>query len=167
VAIVQRAVGWASPRLAEKVAGMVDAFVGALKQLPGPLELAAFFGWTVAYWALNGFGMWLVATRAFDLPLNLFQSYVTLCFLVVGVMIPAAPGNMSTFQWAVKVALSLFLPGDLVVGAGLAYANVLWLCQTGQQIGFGLIFLSIDQLSFREVAGRLKEEDRAGQARAG
>jgi glycosyltransferase 2 family protein len=166
VAMVRGAVGWASPRLAEKVAGVVDTFVGALKQLPAPLQLAEFFGWTLVYWGINGFGMWLVATRGFDLPLSLFQSYVLLCVLVVGVMIPAAPGMIGTFQAAIRVGLALFLPGELVRGPGLAFANVLWLCQTGQQIVFGLIFLSLDKVSFREVAGGLDASAAASKAGA-
>jgi uncharacterized protein (TIRG00374 family) len=165
VALVRSALGWVSPGLAAKVAGIVDAFVGALKQLPGPVQLAAFFGWTAVYWGINGLGMWLLATRGFDLPLNLFQGYVVLCALVVGLMIPAAPGMMGTFQFAIRVGLGLFLPGELVRGAGLAYANVLWLCQTAQQIGFGLIFLSLGHLSFRDVAGHMGEGEGASEAR--
>jgi glycosyltransferase 2 family protein len=65
---------------------------------------------------------------------------------------------MGTFQAAIRVGLALFLPAELVRGAGLAYANVLWLCQTGQQIAFGLLFLSLDHLSFGDVAGRLEED---------
>ena len=75
--------------------------------------------------------------------------------VVVGVMIPAAPGNVGTFQAFVKLGLALFLPAALVNGPGLAYANVLWLCQVGQQVLLGIVFLSIDQLSFRDLAGRL------------
>jgi glycosyltransferase 2 family protein len=166
VGMVRAAVGWASPRLAEKMADIVDAFVGALKQLPAPLQLAAFCGWTVVYWGLNGFGMWLVASRGFDLPLTLFQGYVLLGVLVVGVMIPAAPGMMGTFQAAVRVGLALFLPAELVRGPGLAFANVLWLCQTGQQILFGLVFLSLDKVSFRDVAGGLDATAAARKAGA-
>lgn len=158
VGMVRSLVGWASRALAEKVASIVDTFVGALKQLPGPRQLVAFFAWTLAYWGTNGLGMWLLATRGFELPLTVFQSYVLLCVLVVGVMIPGAPGMMGTFQAAIRVGLALFLPGELVRGAGLAYANVLWLCQTGQQIAFGLLFLSLDHLSFGDVAGGLDEE---------
>ncbi len=167
VALVRHVVGWASPGLAEKVAGVVDSFVGALKNLAGPMQLVAFFGWTVAYWCANGLGMWVLATRGFDLPLTLFQSYVLLCVLVVGVMIPAAPGMMGTFQAAVRVGLALFLPAELVRGPGLAYANVLWLCQTGQQIAFGLLFLSLDHLSFGDVAGHMEEPTDVSRAQAG
>ncbi len=167
VRLVRQVVGWASPGLAEKVAGVVDAFVGALKQLPGPGRLVAFFAWTVAYWGINGLGMWFLATRGFDMPLTLFQGYVLLCVLVVAVMIPAAPGMMGTFQAGIRLGLALFLPGEMVRGAGLAFANVLWLCQTGQQIAFGVLFLSLDHLSFGDVAGRLDERGDVTEAHGG
>jgi hypothetical protein len=105
-----------------------------------------------------------VLMHAFPFQLNLVQSYVGMCLVVVGVMIPAAPGMVGTFQAAVKLGLSLFLPAAVVNGPGLAYANVLWLCQTAQQIGLGLLFLSIDQLSFRDLAGRLGGQDDAAPA---
>lgn len=160
VGMVRGTLGRVSPALGERASGVVDSFVGALKQRHRPVELAAFLTWTLVYWALNGFGMWLLM-RAFPFQLSLFQSYVTMCLLVVGVMIPAAPGLVGTFQAAVKLGLSIFLPASVVNGPGLAYANVLWLCQTAQQIGLGLLFLSIDQLSFRDLAGRLEREENA------
>jgi len=105
-----------------------------------------------------------VLMRAFPFQLTLAQSYVAMCLVVVGVMIPAAPGMVGTFQAAVKLGLSVFLPANVVNGPGLAYANVLWFCQTAQQVGLGLLFLSIDQLSFRDIAGRLEREEDAPSA---
>jgi hypothetical protein len=163
VGLVRGTLGRLSPGLGERASNVVDSFVGALKQRHRPAELAAFLAWTLLYWALNGFGMW-VLMRAFPFQLSLFQAYVTMCLLVVGVMIPAAPGMVGTFQAAVKLGLSIFLPASVVNGPGLAYANVLWLCQTAQQLGLGLLFLSIDQLSFRDLAGRLEREEDAPSA---
>lgn len=160
VALVRGTLGRVSPSLGERASNVVDSFVGALKQRHRPAELAAFISWTLLYWGLNGFGMW-VLMRAFPFQLSLFHSYVAMCLVVVGVMIPAAPGMVGTFQAAVKLGLSIFLPASVVNGPGLAYANVLWLCQTAQQIGLGLLFLSIDQLSFRDLAGRLEREEDA------
>jgi hypothetical protein len=78
-------------------------------------------------------------------------------------MIPAAPGMIGTFQAAVKLGLSLFLPASLVHSKGVAYSNVMWLCQTTQQIGLGLILMSLANISFRDVAGKLSKE---GEPRA-
>ncbi len=96
------------------------------------------------------------------MSLTLFQAYVVMTVLVVGLMIPAAPGMMGTFQAAMKVGLGLFLPASVVNQSGLAYANVLWLSQTVQQIGFGLILLSVGHMSFRDIATKL---DKEGEAR--
>jgi uncharacterized membrane protein YbhN (UPF0104 family) len=137
----------------------VDSFVGALKQRHRPSELAAFIGYTLLYWGLNGFGMWvLMHAFPFQLSPPVVRGDVP---GGGGVMIPAAPGMVGTFQAAVKLGLSIFLPAAVVNGPGLAYANVLWLCQTTQQLGLGLLFLSLDQLSFRDLAGRLEQEDNA------
>jgi len=163
VGLVRGTLGRLSPRLGERASGIVDSFVGALKQGHRPSELFVFIVFTLIYWGLNGFGMW-VLMRAFPLQLSLVQAYVVMCLVVVGVMIPAAPGMVGTFQAAVKLGLSIFLPAAVVNGPGLAYANVLWLCQTAQQIILGLVFLSIDQLSFRDLAGRLEREGDAASS---
>jgi hypothetical protein len=137
---------------------MVDSFVGAMKKLPGPGVLAGFAIFTLGYWAANGLGMWVLA-KAFNLQLSIFHGYVVLAVLVVGLMIPAAPGMVGTFQAAVKVGLRLFLPTAIVAGKGLAYANVMWLCQTVQQIGLGFLFMSLSHVSFSDVTTHMGEGD--------
>jgi uncharacterized protein (TIRG00374 family) len=164
VSLVRGTLGRAVPKAADKAAEVVDSFVGAMRQLPDARAIAGFFLCTVVYWGLNGFGMALVS-RAFDMgPLTTFQGFVVLCVLVVGLMIPAAPGMMGTFQAATKFGLALFLPASIVNGQGLTYANVLWLSQTVQQVGFGLLFMSLSQMSFREIARNLEEPPVQGSA---
>ncbi|HYO52568.1 lysylphosphatidylglycerol synthase transmembrane domain-containing protein [Archangium sp.] len=161
VQMVRSTVGRVAPGVADKVADIVNTFVGAMRQLPDRRHLVGFFFYPVVYWGLNGAGM-AVLSRAFGpTSLSLFQAYVVMSVLVVGVMIPAAPGMVGTFQAAVKVGLSLFLPASVVNGSGLAYANVLWLCQTVQQIGFGVVLMSLGHLSFKDIAGKLGKEDQA------
>jgi uncharacterized protein (TIRG00374 family) len=170
VHLVRVTVGRFMPGLSDKMADVVDGFVGAMRQLPDGKQLTFFFLLTLVYWGLNGVGMMLLA-RAFGcvgagasceaMGLSLFQAYVVMTVLVVGLMIPAAPGMMGTFQAATKVGLSLFLPAAVVNHSGLAYANVLWLCQTVQQIGFGLILLSVGHMSFRDIANKMDKEGEA------
>jgi len=177
VHLVRATVGRFAPGLAHKVADVVDTFVGAMRQLPGPRQVALFFVYTALYWGLNGVGMTVLA-QAFDcsgaavgaacqpMTLTLFQAYVVLGVLVVGVMIPAAPGMMGTFQAATKVGLGLFLPAAVVNASGMAYANVMWLCQTVQQVGLGIILMSIGHMSFRDIAGKLNKEGEASATSA-
>lgn len=165
VALVRRTLGRVWPRGADKAASVVDTFVGAMRQLPPPRQRILFFALTALYWGLNGLGVTLLS-KAFScagascapLSLSLFAGYVVMGVLVVGVMIPAAPGMVGTFQAAVKLGLTLFLPAQVVSSTGIAFANVLWLCQTSQQILFGLVLMSTSQLSFRQLAGRLSAD---------
>lgn len=168
VALVRATVGRVVPSLADKMADIVDTFVGAMRQLPSWGQLVGFFVYTSLYWAVNGAGM-LVLSWAFDctsttsatcqpLHLTLFESYVVMCVLVVGLMFPAAPGMAGTFQAAMKLGLTLFLPASIVQASGLAFANVLWLTQTVQQVAFGLFFISKGQMSFRDIASKLDKE---------
>jgi hypothetical protein len=91
-------------------------------------------------------------SKAFSLELSPFQCFVILGVTVVGVMIPSAPGMVGTFQAFVRIGLGLFFPASVVASTGLAYVNVLWLCQTFIQVGLGLIFLGQSHLSFRQMA---------------
>lgn len=160
VQLVRATVGRVLPPVADKMAGIVDTFVGAMRQLPGARQQALFVFYTLVYWGLNGAGMAMLSRAFGGVGLTLFQSFVVMSMLVVGLMIPAAPGMVGTFQWGMRVGMSLFLPASVVTGSGLAYSNVLWLCQTVQQVGFGMLFLSTAQLSFRDIAGKLDKDAR-------
>jgi uncharacterized membrane protein YbhN (UPF0104 family) len=119
---------------------MMDAFIHGLRLVPSRRKVAAFFGLTLAYWALNGLGMRLLAL-GFGFDLSFVATATVLGVLVVGVMIPAGPGMVGTFQGAIVVGLSLFAPRETVATHGTAYANVLWAVQIAQQTLLGLAFL--------------------------
>jgi hypothetical protein len=172
IGLMRKTMGRVSPGLTEKVVHMVDGFVGALKQLPDAKNMTMFFVWTAIYWAANGAGMAMFA-NGFDcsgaagracmpLHLTMFQGYFLLCVVIVGMMIPAAPGSAGTAQLALLVGLGVFLPQDLVNSSGVAYANVLWLVQMVQQIAVGVFFLVRSHGSFSDIAGKLSDEQSKG-----
>jgi hypothetical protein len=175
VKLISATFGRVSPKLGEKVGTIVDGFVGATKQLPNAPNMIAFFAWTAVYWVLNGWGTAYLAS-AFDchgavkacepLMLTSFDGYVILSVLIVGMMIPAAPGSAGTFQAFIKLGLSLFVPAAVVNTSGVAYANVLWVTQIIQQISFGLILMVVSHRSFRDLAGKMSEEAEAAKTTA-
>ncbi len=140
VRLTARLLGPVSPRLAARASAMMDAFIHGLRLVPSKRKVGLFFLLTAGYWALNGWGMQLLA-RAFGIELGLVDAYTVLGVLVVGVMIPAGPGMVGTFQGAVVLGLSLFVPRGLADTAGVAYANVLWAAQIGMQVALGILFL--------------------------
>ncbi|HEX9240865.1 MAG TPA: lysylphosphatidylglycerol synthase transmembrane domain-containing protein, partial [Anaeromyxobacter sp.] len=109
VSIAARLVRPLSAKAADRVAGMLDAFIHGLRVLPGGRSVALFFGMTAAYWALNAFGMAVLAA-GFGFRLGVLEACTLLGVLVVGVMIPAGPGMIGTFQGAIAVGLSLLAP---------------------------------------------------------
>jgi uncharacterized membrane protein YbhN (UPF0104 family) len=174
IGLLRKTMGVVSPKLADKVVHVVDGFVGALKQLPDKKNMAMFFFWTAVYWVANGAGMALFA-NGFDcsgaegracLPLHLsyFQGYFLLCVIIVGMMIPAAPGSAGTAQLALLIGMGVFLPQDVVNSSGVAYANVLWAVQIIQQVLFGIFFLVRSHGSFSDIAGKLSDESKKGDA---
>jgi len=140
VRLTTRLLAPVSPRLAARASGMMDAFIHGLRLVPSRGKVALFFALTAVYWAASGWGMQLLA-HAFDLRLGLLEMFTVLGVLVVGVMIPAGPGMVGTFQGAVVVGLSLFLPREVAATRGLAYANVLWAVQIGVQVALGMAFM--------------------------
>jgi len=162
VRLTGRLLGPVSPKLAARASAMMDAFIHGLRLVPSRRKLALFFALTVAYWGLNGWGMQLLA-RAFDLRLALLDAYTVLGVLVVGVMIPAGPGMVGTFQGATVLGLSLFLPREVAGAQGVAYANVLWAAQIGFQVALGLAYLFSPHVQLGKLSAGPKD---AGEALA-
>ncbi len=140
-----------SRRVAERVEGMFDAFIHGLRLVPGPRKLVAFVALTVAYWGLNAFGMRVLAL-GFGFDLGVVESCALLGVLVVGIMIPAGPGMVGTFQGAIVVGLGLFAPGEAVATRGTAYANVLWATQVAQLTALGTFFLFSRHIQLARLA---------------
>ena len=90
---VRLGLGRVSPGLAERVAGLMDSFVGAVRQVSGPRQFFSAVVMTVAIWVVNGLAI-LVLAYAFDcagetdacvpLRLDVFQSFVVMGVTVLG-----------------------------------------------------------------------------------
>lgn len=164
--LMRKTAGRIAPGLTDRVIGIVEGFLAALRQLPDARDTALFFLWTAVYWLLNGWSV-MVLAGGFDcsgaegacapLVLDFFQAFVVMCVLVVGTMIPLAPGGAGTAQLAMVIALGVFFPQHVVNTSGVAWANVHWLVLVGHQIVYGLVMMVGSQLSFRALAGELRE----------
>jgi hypothetical protein len=135
---------------------MLDAFIHGLRVLPGAGSLGLFFLLTAVYWTVNALSMRILAL-GFGFELGMVQAWALLGVLVVGVMIPAGPGMVGTFQGAIVVGLSLFAPADAVATRGIAYANVLWAVQLAQVTALGLAFLPSRHVQLSRLLGAPRE----------
>jgi uncharacterized protein (TIRG00374 family) len=143
VPLVRRTLGRISAGLGQRVARLLDNFIGGL-HLGSPARVLAVLALTVVHWALHAYGFWLMAT-AFGLPLTALMACTVLAANVVGVMIPAGPGMVGTSQFFTQLGVSIFIPAAVTVPEVAArvagYANSIWMLQFGQQVLLGLAFV--------------------------
>ncbi|MDR0965196.1 MAG: flippase-like domain-containing protein [Myxococcales bacterium] len=158
VGLVRRLTTPISSKLADKLAEMLDAFIGGLRLVPDRRKIALFFAMTLAYWAMNGFGLQLLAL-GFGLDLDVAAAFTILGLLVIGVMIPAGPGMLGTFQGAIILGTELFFPGEAFKSAVFAYAWVVWAAQFGQQVLFGLYYVVRGRVSLSRLWQPAPEPD--------
>jgi uncharacterized protein (TIRG00374 family) len=170
VRVARAALRPVSDVLAERAAGMLDAFIQGLRLLPTARSVVAFVALTVVYWGLNALALKVLAL-GFGFELGFVESWALLGILVVGVMIPAGPGMVGTFQGALVVGLGLFAPREAVATRGLAYANVVWATEIAFLVVLGTFFLFSRHIQLArltaapaEVSAGLESEEREYQA---
>jgi glycosyltransferase 2 family protein len=126
-----------APRRADHVADRLRALISGFRVLADVANLTRFLWGTLAYWACNGIGMWLLA-RAMGLPISLSAAFMTMAFTGVVLTLPNAPGLVGQFHAGIKMALGAYLPAAVVNGKGLAYAIVLHGIQTIWYVAVGV-----------------------------
>lgn len=162
LALAGRALRPFSPRLSQRAASMLDAFIGAVHVGSG-WKLVAFFVLTAAYWGLTAYAMGVLAFAFGFTGLSPLMLAVMLTIQVVGVMVPAGPGMVGTMQFFTQAGLSLFA-ADGFSARGAGYANTLWLLQFVEQCGLGLVFLVAGHVSLKGLLGASPMDDEPAAA---
>lgn len=135
--VLRKLGGSLAPGLTEKVIALVDSFVHGLRALPNARAVLALVGWTVGYWFANALGMhWLMLAFNWELPL--MAAFTVVCVLVIGIMIPAGPGFLGTYQAAIVTALAVF---GVAQSDALAYSLVAYILNLAVVVGCGLPYV--------------------------
>jgi uncharacterized protein (TIRG00374 family) len=153
-ALLRSLLGRFSPRLADRVASMLAAFIDALAVVPSPARIVEFFVLTCVYWFCSGLGS-LVLAPAFGFSLTLVQAFTVLGLQVIGSMIPAGPGMVGTLQAFTCLGLGLFLTGPENATRAAAFAHTAWALGFAQQVVFGLFFVLNGRVPLNHLLGRL------------
>lgn len=119
--------------LTGRLSGAVEGFLAGLRVVRSPQVVLAGFGFSVVAWLLEA-GMYLTLARAFDLPLGVPLTLMTLAVANLATLVPAAPGYVGTFHvgaLAVLVGLAGLDPERaagyvLLLHAALVVPVVLW-----------------------------------------
>lgn len=136
--LTRAAIGWLSPRLADRLTGMVARVAEGLRFLPSSRRLVPFLLETAGYWALNALGLWLLARGCGLTDLGLWHACVVMGCLGIGILVPSAPGYFGTFQLSVYLALAMFVAADRIATAGSAFVFIAYTSQVVQHALGGL-----------------------------
>ena len=119
LALVRRVAGVVSAGLADKLATMVGGFLDGLACFRGAGDVAAYVGLSVVYWVVNGLSVHVVVASLVP-GTSPFAGFLCMCFLVIGVMLPAPPGNVGNFHAFARLGLvAAGVPAVAAVAAGV------------------------------------------------
>lgn len=129
-----------APKRAHQLGDKLRALISGFDALADHRNFGIFLAQSIAYWGVNGFGMWLLA-RQMDLPISLGAAYTTMAFTGVILTLPNSPGLVGQFHVAIKLGLLAYLPAGIVNSRGMAFAIVLHGLQTVWYVAIGLLSL--------------------------
>jgi uncharacterized protein (TIRG00374 family) len=151
-----------APVRAHQLADKLRALISGFHVLTDRRNFGIFLAQSALYWAMNGFGMWLLA-RQMGLDISLSAAYTTMAFTGVILSLPNSPGLVGQFHAAIKLGLMAYLPASVVNTQGMAYAIVLHGIQTIWYVGVGLVAMSaVSAAGARaSLADAVRESNRA------
>ncbi len=153
--LVHRSLGRFAPGLADRLAELARGIAEGLAALPSARPLLLFVLVTLAYWAANAFGMWMLA-RGCGVPLGLAETFAALAVLNLTLLIPGPPAHVGTFQLGLLTGLALFLPPATVAGPGAVFAFYLYVCQLAMIVILGLAASLRLRWGWRETLAHLQ-----------
>jgi uncharacterized protein (TIRG00374 family) len=144
-------------RIGTFAVGAFGAFVHGLSSMRRPGVVAGTSLLSVAVWTIEWAAYFAVAS-AFNLGLSTVQLAAACAFLLVvvnlGIMLPAAPGYVGTFQFFAVSALAVWgVPRE----PALAVAIVAHLAQYVLVTGIGLAFFGREHVSLRTMSAATRE----------
>ncbi|MCC7370417.1 MAG: flippase-like domain-containing protein [Chloroflexi bacterium] len=144
-------------RIGTFAVGAFGAFVSGLSSMRRPSVVLATTLLSVVVWAVEWAAYYAVAS-AFNLGLSPGQLAAACAFMLVvvnlGIMLPAAPGYVGTFQFFAVSALGVWgVPRE----PALAVAIVAHLIQYILVTAIGLVFFGREHLSLSSVAAASRE----------
>jgi uncharacterized membrane protein YbhN (UPF0104 family) len=114
-------VGLVSLKFAHWIAAKIEQMAEGLGFLAQPRQAVPYVIATVGYWLLNAGSFWVVAEGC-GLRIGYFGAMAVMGVVALGILVPATPGLFGAFQLAIYAGLAMYLPPEVVTGAGSVYA---------------------------------------------
>src|SRR5690606_146257 len=97
-----------------------------------------FLAGTVAYWASNAVGTWLLA-RGCGLDITFGAAVAMMSVLGISLLIPGGPGQFGIFHYGMILGLSMFVGDEVVRAEGSVFIFWMFVTQLSMGVVLGLI----------------------------
>jgi uncharacterized protein (TIRG00374 family) len=114
--LIRRLIPW--PRLAERLAGLVEGLTHGMAALQSPAKVAAVIGWSLVIWLCNAASFYAMFS-AFGIDVDFAGALVLQGAIMFVIAVPSSPGYFGAFEVPVVAVLALFL---IPKGAAVSYA---------------------------------------------
>jgi uncharacterized protein (TIRG00374 family) len=142
----------------EKVDGLLTSFADGLNAVSSVGRMLTLLLITAAIWTTEAGLIWGLA-RALGLALSLESAVVASAVLGLGLMIPAAPGGLGTYELFGTEAFKL---AGMAASSALALTVVIHAWVFVANIAVGICLLAIKGISLAQLRNRLEVEPGAG-----
>jgi len=132
----------------KKIDNMTGLFISGLGIFRNRHHLYLATLLTFAVWGLGALGYY-AGLLSFGIVKDFYLIFIVMGFMVIGAMIPAAPGCVGTFHYAVQIALTKFLGVSLSIA--FSYSWVVWTCGMAINLVAGLYYFNKENLSLKEI----------------
>ena len=127
---------------------LADSFISGLGVFHDFKHLALSLLITCIVWFVITYSYYL-GLAGFGIEKEFYLSFILLGFIIIAVMIPAAPGYVGTFHFSVQIILQKFF--NVSPSVALSYAWVMWLCGMVVNIIPGLWYYSKLNLQLSKI----------------
>lgn len=105
--LLERVLSKLSPRFAKRAVDLVSSFLDGLVALGTLPRVLLFLALTVAYWAANGYSIYLLA-HGYGLPVPLLAGSFAITCVVFAVTVPAGPAFAGTMEAGFRAGFAPF-----------------------------------------------------------
>jgi uncharacterized membrane protein YbhN (UPF0104 family) len=114
--------------LGARAASVVVRVAEPVRPLLDPRRALPLVGWSLLYWAITTFQLWLVL-RGCGVHLGPAAAAAAVAIVGLSIQLPGGPAQAGTFQIGASLALGLFLTEAQLQGPGSAFAAVMYVLQ--------------------------------------
>lgn len=156
--LVSATLGRVVPPMADKLEGLARGLAEGLAALPSFGALFKFLAGTLAYWAFNALGTWLLA-RGCGLDLSLAEASAVMAVLGISLLLPGGPGQLGIFHTGLLLGLSMFATEAIILDRGSVFIFWMFVTQLSMGVLLGILAQRRLDLDWRRAFGLSAEAD--------